>query len=77
MLNSSLYYYSHAYTLCKKSLTFKNRAVTDTDKNNSNIEVIFKNGAPFEKFLTEINITQVINSQYHWCWDINLQLVRI
>ena len=50
MLNSSLCYYSHANTLCKKSLTFKNRAVTDTDKNNTNIEVIFKNGATFEKF---------------------------
>ena len=47
MLKSSLCDYSDAYILVKGKIVVNNRAVEDTDANNVNEKVIFKNCAPF------------------------------
>ena len=63
MLKSSLRGYSDAYILVKGTISVTNTAGSDADANNTNIKVIFKNCAPFQKYKTEINNTQVGKGQ--------------
>ena len=63
MLKWILCNYSDAYILVKETISVANTANNTNDANNTNIEVIFKNCAPFQKFLTEINNTQLDDTQ--------------
>ena len=63
MLKSSLCDYSDAYILVKGTITVNNTAVADSDSNNTNKKVIFKNCAPFINCISEINNTQVDNAK--------------
>ena len=49
MLKFSLHDYSDAYIPVKGYISVTNTATVDADANNTNIKVIFKNYAPFEK----------------------------
>ena len=53
MLKSVLCDYSNAYILCKGIISFSNSAAADTDANNANKKVIFKNFAPFSNGISE------------------------
>ena len=59
MLKSSVCDYSDAYILAKGTITVNNIAAADTDVNNTNKKVIFKNCDPFTNCINEINNTQV------------------
>ena len=61
MLKSSLCGYSDAYILVKGTITVNNTAAADTEANNTNKKIIFKNFAPFINCISEINDTQVVN----------------
>ena len=63
MLKSSLCDYSDAYILVKGTITVNNTAAADSDANNTNEKVIFKNCAPFTNCISEINNTQVDNTK--------------
>ena len=63
MLKSSLCDYSDAYILVKGTITVNNTAAADSDANNTNKKVIFKNCAPFTICISEINNTQVDNTK--------------
>ena len=63
MLKSSLCDYGDAYNLVKGTITVNNTAAADTDANNTNKKVIFKNCAPFTNCISEINNTQVDNAK--------------
>ena len=63
ILKSSLCDYSDAYILVKRTIAVNNTAAADTDANNDNKKVIFKNCAPFTKCISEINNTQVENAK--------------
>ena len=58
MLKSSLCDYCDAYILVKVTITVNNTAV-DSDANNTNKKVIFKNCPPFTDCISEINNIQV------------------
>ena len=64
MLKSSLSNYSDAYILFKGTITANNTSAEDTDANNTNKKVIFKNCAPFTNCISEINNTQVYCNAY-------------
>ena len=57
MLRSSLCDYSHPYILVKGTVAVNNTAAADTNANNTNKYVIFKNCAPFTNCISEINNT--------------------
>ena len=59
MLRSSLCDYSDAYVLVKGNISVNNTAAADTGANNTNKKVIFKNYAPFTKYITRINNTDI------------------
>ena len=63
MLKSSLCDYSDAYILDKGTITVNNTAAANANANNNNKKVIFKNGAPFTNWISEINNTQVENAK--------------
>ena len=63
MLKSSLCDYSDVYILIKGIITVNDTAAADTDANNTNKKVIFKNYAPFTNCISEINNTQVDNAK--------------
>ena len=63
MLKSSLCDYSDTYVLVKGSITFNNTAAADTDANNTNKKVIFKNCAPFNNCISKIYNIQVDNAK--------------
>ena len=63
ILKSSLCDYADAYILVKGTITVNNTAAADTDANNSNRKVIFKNSAPFTNCISEINNTQIDNAK--------------
>ena len=63
MLKSSLCDYSDAYILVKGTISVSNTAAEDTDANNTNKNVIFKNCAPFTNCISEIINTQVDNAK--------------
>ena len=62
MLKSSLCDYSEAYILVKGTITVNNTAAAHADANNTNKKVIFKNCALFTNCISEINNTQVDNT---------------
>ena len=63
MLKSSLCDYSDAYILIKGTITVNNTAAADTDANDINKTVIFKNCASFTNCISEINNSQVDNAK--------------
>ena len=60
MLKSSLYDYSGAYTLVSGTITV---AALAADEENNNIQIVFKNCAPFTNFISKINNTQIDNAK--------------
>ena len=65
MLRSSFCRYSDACILFKGNITVNNIAAGGAAAaNNTNKEVIFKNGAPFINCISKINITQIDNAEY-------------
>ena len=60
MLKSSLCDYSDVYIL----IAIYNKAAADTDANNTNTKVIFKDCAPFTDYMSESINTQVDNAKY-------------
>ena len=52
MIISSLYDYSDAYILVKRTITVPNAAAADAAVNNTNKKVIVKNSAPFTDCIT-------------------------
>ena len=64
MLKSSLCDYSDAYILVKETITVNNTATADTNANNTNKKLIFKNCSVFTDCLTEVNNTQVDNAKF-------------
>ena len=63
MLKSSLCDYSDAYILFKGTIAVNNTDAEDTDANNTNKKVAFKNCAPFTNCISKINNTQVDNAK--------------
>ena len=63
MLKSSLCDYSDAHILVKGTITVNNTTAANTDENNANKKVIFKNCALFTSCISEINNTQVANAR--------------
>ena len=63
MLKSSLCDYSDAYILVKGTISVNNTAAQDSNANNTNKKVIFKNCAPFTNCISEINNTQIYNAK--------------
>ena len=59
MLKSRLCDYSDAYIHVRGTITVNNTAAADAHANNANKKVIFKNCAPFTKYISEINNTNV------------------
>ena len=57
MLTSSSCDYSDAYILVKGNSSVNNTAAADTDANNTNKKVIFKNCPPFTDCINKINNT--------------------
>ena len=55
MLRSSICDYSDACILVKGNITVNNTADAGANANNTNKEVIFKNGAPFTSCISKIN----------------------
>ena len=63
MLKSSLFDYSDAYILVKRTITVNNTAAADADANNANKKVIFKNCTLFTDCKSEINNVEVDNAK--------------
>ena len=65
MLRSSLCDYADAYILVKETITVTRAAYHDAAKQleERNRDVIFKNCAPFTKFISRINGTEIDNGQ--------------
>ena len=63
MLKSSLCDYSNAYILVKGTITVNSTAAQGAAANNTNKKVIFKNCAPFNNCISEINNTQTDNAK--------------
>ena len=64
VLWSSLCDYRDAYILVKGTITVTNTAVQAQPNNGTMIKIIFKNCAPFTKYISRINNTQVDDAQY-------------
>ena len=71
MLKSSLSYYSDAYILAKLTITIPNTTAADSNTNNTNKKIKFKNLAPFINCISEINNAQVDNAK-----DIEIYIER-
>ena len=63
MLKSILCDYSNKYILVKGTITAPNTAGAGQAANTNNIEVIFKNCAPFTFCINDINKTQIDNAK--------------
>ena len=63
MLKSILCDYSDAYILVKGTISVSNTAAAGAAENNTNVKVIFKNGALFTNCISEINNTQIGNAK--------------
>ena len=63
MFKSSLFDYSDAYILVKRTITVNNTAAADADANNANKKVIFKNCALFTDCKSEINNVEIDNAK--------------
>ena len=57
MIRANLCNYSDAYILVKGTITVLNTAAAGAAVNNTNKKVVFKNWAPFNECITEINNT--------------------
>ena len=55
--------YSDAYILVKVTIAVNNTAAADSDANNTNKKVIYKNCVPFTNWISEVNNTQVDNAK--------------
>ena len=64
MLKSSLCDHSDAYIHVRGTMTVNNTAAADTDANNTNKKVIFKNCAPFTNYISQINNIDLENAKY-------------
>ena len=64
MLRSSLYDYRDTYILVKGTITVTNTATQGQKNNGPMKKVIFKNCAPFTRYIIRINNTQVGDAQY-------------
>ena len=63
MLKSSLCDYSDAYVFVKGEITVNDISAAGATANNTNKKVIFKNCAPFNNCISEINNTQRDNAK--------------
>ena len=63
MLRSSLCDYRDGYILVKGNVIGNNTGSVDTDANNTNKQVIFKNCARFTYCINKINNTKVDNAK--------------
>ena len=63
MISSNLCDYSDAYILVKGIITVLNTAAECAEVNNTNKKLIFKNCAPFNDCITEINYTKIDDAQ--------------
>ena len=63
MLKSSLFDYSDAYILVKRTITVNNTAAADADANNANKKLILKNCAPFTDCKSEIDNVEIDNAK--------------
>ena len=63
VLTSSLCGYSDAYILVKGAIALNNTNAADANANNTNKKVIFKNCAPFNNCISEVNNTQIDNAK--------------
>ena len=61
MLSSSIYDYSDAYTLAKRTITVAAQA--GDNPNNANKKVVFTNCAPFTDCTSKINNIQLDNAK--------------
>ena len=64
MLRSSLCDYRVAYIPVKGNMSVNNTATEVAPANKAAKKVIFKNCAPFTKFIRKINNTQIDNAEY-------------
>ena len=64
MLRSSLCDYRDAYIPVKGNMSVNNTATEVAPANKAAKKVIFKNCAPFTKFIRKINNTQIDNAEY-------------
>ena len=64
MLKSSLCDYSDANIYVRGTITVNNTAAADTNANNANKKVIFKNCAPFTNCISQINNADLDNTKY-------------
>ena len=65
---------SDAYILINGNITVNNTAAADTDANNTNKKVIFKNCTPFTRCISKINNTEIDNAQ---CIDIVMPMYNL
>ena len=63
MIRSNLCDYSDSYILFKGTITVQITAAAGAAVSHTNKKVIFKNCAPFTDWITEINNTQVADTQ--------------
>ena len=70
-LKSSLCDFSDLHILARGTVTVPNTEAADTNSNNANREVIFKNCASFTDCMSEISNTQVDNAQRYYCSNAN------
>ena len=59
MLRSSFWDYNDVYILVEGTIAVNNTAAADDDANDTNKKVVFKNCAPFNNCISEINNTQI------------------
>ena len=59
MLKSSVCGYRDVYILAKRTITVPDTVVPPAAANNDNVEMVFKNCAPFADCKREINSTQI------------------
>ena len=64
MLRSSLCDQCDAYILAKENKTVNNTAAAGAAANNTNKKAIFKNCAPFNKCISKIDNTEIVNAEY-------------
>ena len=63
MLKSSLSDYSDTYILVKGTITVNATAAANTDANNTNKKVRFKNCSIFRSCISEVNNIQIDNAK--------------
>ena len=64
LIRSKLCDHSDAYILFKETITVPNSAAADSDPNNRNKKVTFKNYAPFTDCISEITNKEIDHAKY-------------